>query len=126
MLPPQSPQPESLSSGSAIAASPVTPPIHPSLPPSAQANVFCTEPFRVPLAGKVTHAFFDKTGTITTDQLITRGIVNGGGASSNAASSTSVDALPRKLAPANLLSAPMACIIGGCHSLLQAAIFRPI
>ena len=40
-----------------------------------KAQVFCTEPFRVPLAGKIDACFFDKTGTITTDQLEATGIV---------------------------------------------------
>lgn len=40
-----------------------------------KAGVFCTEPFRVPLAGKISHILFDKTGTLTTDQLEPVGII---------------------------------------------------
>merc|ERR1719487_609025 len=38
-------------------------------------RVFCTEPFRVPYAGNVDVALFDKTGTITTDSLIPSGVL---------------------------------------------------
>lgn len=37
-----------------------------------------SEPFRVPYAGKLTDALFDKTGTITTDQLQVVGVASYG------------------------------------------------
>lgn len=36
--------------------------------------IFCTEPFRIPLAGRVDVCCFDKTGTITGEDLIVEGI----------------------------------------------------
>jgi len=40
-----------------------------------KAHVFCTEPYRIPLAGKTDTCLFDKTGTITTDELVASGVV---------------------------------------------------
>lgn len=77
-----------------------------------RAGVFCTEPFRVPLAGKLTHCLFDKTGTLTTDTLVPVGVVNGN------QEPPEPDSHPPKVAVQD--SSPAAALVlATCHSLVD-------
>eukprot|EP01060_Flectonema_neradi_P039572 TRINITY_DN875_c3_g1_i1.p1 TRINITY_DN875_c3_g1~~TRINITY_DN875_c3_g1_i1.p1 ORF type:complete len:1474 (+),score=380.10 TRINITY_DN875_c3_g1_i1:61-4482(+) len=76
----------------------------------AKAGMMCTEPFRVPYAGKITHTLFDKTGTLTTDTLVPSGVVNNDSKTTKEKSMT--------LTPMLEASEISSIILGGCHSLV--------
>ncbi|KAK0496969.1 endoplasmic reticulum Ca-transporting P-type ATPase [Armillaria luteobubalina] len=49
--------------------------VNTSLVALSKFAIFCTEPFRIPAAGRVDVCCFDKTGTITAENLVLEGIV---------------------------------------------------
>ena len=94
-----------------------------------KAGVMCTEPYRVPTAGKIDAVLFDKTGTLTTDKLVPVGIVNGNsegtrgtaddgkaGKAGEAADASSVGVI--KEVEVSAASSEAAVVIAGCHSLI--------
>ncbi|OQS03621.1 P-type ATPase (P-ATPase) Superfamily [Thraustotheca clavata] len=74
--------------------------------------IFCTEPFRIPYAGKVDIICFDKTGTLTSDALEMCGIA---GLTKSSLLSISD---PLTLVPPGLLPSEVQVILASCHSLM--------
>lgn len=76
-------------------------------------GIFCTEPYRVPFAGKIDSVLFDKTGTLTSDKLVPVGVVN----SAAAAPGTT----PPEQVEVKDASADGCVVLAGCHSLVSVA-----
>jgi cation-transporting ATPase 13A1 len=76
-----------------------------------RASVFCTEPFRVPISGKVDTCLFDKTGTLTSDKLVAMGVVSPKGESGGSGFGN--------LQPCPEANKNVSLVIAGCHSLVQ-------
>lgn len=81
--------------------------VNASLLALARKRIFCTEPFRIPVAGKITTCCFDKTGTLTSDHMILEGVAGTKGHELDVV--TDVKTLP------TAVSRVLAC----CQSLLQ-------
>jgi cation-transporting ATPase 13A1 len=81
-------------------------------------HIFCTEPFRIPFAGRIDNCCFDKTGTLTSDSLVMQGVAyikdpddeddDDDGKSKKK---------PPVTAPSDLNSDSM-YVLAGCHSLV--------
>ncbi|WVQ79930.1 hypothetical protein IAT38_002031 [Cryptococcus sp. DSM 104549] len=68
--------------------------------------IFCTEPFRIPWAGRVDVCCFDKTGTITGEDLVVEGIAGVDGTD------------PRKLVPVTDSSRETTLTLAAAHALV--------
>jgi cation-transporting ATPase 13A1 len=78
-------------------------------------HIFCTEPFRVPMAGKLNACLFDKTGTLTTDELVAVGICQ----PEKLKVGRGKEELDDKfLTPMAQVHDEAALVLAGCHSLV--------
>lgn len=90
--------------------------VHTALMSLLKAGIFCTEPFRVPYAGKIKKCFFDKTGTLTSDSMVAAGIVNSDLQDKKPHKDKDV---PKPMIPMKEATSTAAMCIAGCHSLIE-------
>merc|ERR1712238_468687 len=102
----------------------VIPPEHPmqmalavnnSLMTLMKLHIFCTEPYRVPIAGKLDACLFDKTGTLTTDELVAVGVYQP--IKLKIPKGKEEDDL-KLLTPMIQIQDEAAMVLAGCHSLV--------
>ena len=67
----------------------------------------CTEPFRIPFAGRLDVCCFDKTGTLTSDEFVVQGVAGLPGYERQIVAPESIAGL----------SPESALVLGSCHSL---------
>ena len=78
-----------------------------------QKQIFCTEPWRIPLAGKIDICCFDKTGTLTQNDLVIKGITGMGNSEADRSVLHDLDKV-------NSVDRHTAIVIGGAHTIAHA------
>lgn len=98
--------------------------VNTSLIALAQSHVFCTEPYRIPYAGKIDVCCFDKTGTLTTDTINAAGVAlpvapdATGNNNQNIVADSDSPLLEYPLIPVVESSLDASMVLAACHSLV--------
>uniref|UniRef100_A0A7S1BRA1 P-type ATPase A domain-containing protein n=1 Tax=Corethron hystrix TaxID=216773 RepID=A0A7S1BRA1_9STRA len=95
--------------------------VNSSLMKLMKMQIFCTEPFRVPIAGRVGCCLFDKTGTLTTDELVAVGVcskITSGNQERNPSLSSKQKQPIDMIHPMTKLPYPAHLVLASCHSLV--------
>uniref|UniRef100_A0A7S4HIT1 P-type ATPase A domain-containing protein n=1 Tax=Odontella aurita TaxID=265563 RepID=A0A7S4HIT1_9STRA len=82
-------------------------------------QVFCTEPYRVPMAGKLDSCLFDKTGTLTTDELVAVGVFPAKALEERRTGNDESADIQKTLTPMIKCGGEAALVLAGCHSLVM-------
>lgn len=82
-------------------------------------QIFCTEPYRVPMAGKLDCCLFDKTGTLTTDELVAVGVFPAKALKDGRAAKDEAGDIQKTLTPMVKCGSEAALVLAGCHSLVM-------
>ncbi|KAM0749614.1 hypothetical protein T439DRAFT_314935 [Meredithblackwellia eburnea MCA 4105] len=79
--------------------------VNASLVALSKFSIFCTEPFRIPFAGRVDVCCFDKTGTITGENLVVEGVAG-------------VDSKSKELVPVKDTNLETSLTLAAAHALV--------
>ena len=92
--------------------------VNTSLVALVRAMIFCTEPYRIPYAGKVDICCFDKTGTITTDAIKAAGVALAPDQVQEASKTENTDLEEYPVIPVHEATIDPALVLATCHSLV--------